>query len=72
MNREEFFEALNTFDWYYQMSDSGAVWARGDRTLRALKAEADQDPKKQAIYEEFSNYYNGSRLTKPTRKEFGL
>ena len=72
MKREEFFEALKTFDWYYEMSDSGAVWASGDRSLRALRAEADQDPVKEEMFLEFCKYYNGSRLTKPTREEFGL
>ena len=72
MKREEFFEALKTFDWYYEMSDSGAVWASGDRALRALKAESTQDPTKQRMYAEFCGYYNGSRPTKPTREEFGL
>ena len=72
MTRQEFFEALKTFDWYYEMSDSGAVWASGDRSLRALKAEAEQDPGKKKMFAAFCDYYSSSRLLKPTREEFGL
>ena len=72
MKREEFFEALKTFDWHYEMSDSGAVWASGDRSLCALRAEAEADPAKKQMFAAFCGYYNGSRPTKPTREEFGL
>ena len=72
MTREEFFEALKSFDWYYQMSDSGEVYARGKARMARLTAEADQDPVKEEMFLEFCKYYNGSRSTKPTRKEFWL
>ena len=72
MKREEFFEALKTFDWYYEMSDSGEVYARGKARMARLTAEADQDEDKKRILLAFCRFYNGSRLTKPTRKEFGL
>ena len=72
MTRDEFFEALKTFDWYYEMSDSGEVYARGKARMARLTAEADQDPVKEEMFLEFCKYYIGSRLTKPTRKEFGL
>ena len=72
MTRDEFFEALKTFDWYYQMSDSNEVYARGCGQMARLTAEADQDPVKEEMFLEFCKYYNGSRPTKPTREEFGL
>ena len=72
MKREEFFEALKTFDWYYEMSDSHDVYTRGKARLNALKAEANRDTEKKKMFSEFANYYNGSRPTKPTREEFGL
>ena len=72
MTREEYYDAVRRFDWYYAMSDSGAVWARGDRALRALKAEAEQDTEKKKMFSEFANYYNGTRTTQPIREEFGL
>ena len=72
MTREEFFEALKSFDWYYQMSDSGEVYARGKARMARLTAEASQDPEKEEMFLAFCKYYNGSRLTKPTREEFGL
>lgn len=72
MTREEFFTALENFDWYYEMSDSGAVWAKGYTQFRALKAEAEQDPGKKKMFAAFCDYYSGSRLLKPTREKFGL
>lgn len=72
MTREEYFDALKSFDWYYQMSDSGEVWARGDRSLRALRLEADQDTEKKKMFSEFAHFYNGTRSTEPTREEFDL
>ena len=72
MKREDYFEALKTFDWYYEMSDSGEVYARGKARRAQLIAEADQDPVKEEMFLEFCKYYNDSRPTKPTREEFGL
>ena len=72
MTREEYYDALKTFDWYYEMSDSGVVWAKRDTQFRALKAEAEQDPGKKKMFAAFCDYYSSSRLLKPTREEFGL
>lgn len=72
MKREDYFEALKTFDWYYEMSDSNEAYNRGARQMAQIRAEADQDPVKEEMFLEFCKYYNGSRPTKPTREEFGL
>ena len=72
MKREDYFEALSTFDWYYEMSDSGEVYARGKARMARLTAEAEADPAKKQMFSAFCGYYNGSRPTKPTREEFGL
>ena len=72
MTREEYYDALKTFDWYYEMSDSYDVYTRGKARLNALKAEANRDAEKKKMFSEFANYYYGSRTTKPAREEFDL
>lgn len=72
MTREEYFTALETHDWYYQMSDSGEVYARGKSQVGRLKAEAEQDPEKMRMLQAFFDFYFPPRATKPTREEFGL
>ena len=72
MTREEFFDALRLADWYYAMSDSNEVFARGSNQMCALRAEARTDAEKKRMYSEFANYYNGTRNTQPAREEFDL
>ena len=72
MTREDFFVALQKLDWHYEMSDSNEAYNRGARQMAQIRAEADQDPVKEEMFLAFCKYYNGSRLTKPTREEFGL
>ena len=72
MTREEYFDALKAFDWYYEMSDSSEVYTRGASQMVQIRAEAEADHAKKQMFEAFCGYYNDSRPTKPTREEFDL
>ena len=72
MTRQEFFDALKSFDWYYAMSDSFEVYDRGRQQARLLHDEAKQDPVKSLMMEMFRSYHHGLSQTKPTIEEFDL
>jgi len=73
MTLQEFYDALASFDWYYEMSDDHSVWTAGVRRSDELRAIAKQSPEHQALYEAWGKHmYTGpawenERAPKPER-----
>lgn len=59
MTRQEFFQACEYFDWYFEMSDDHRIWKRGVARMQELKKEAAQDAMKQSILEAFIRHHDG-------------
>lgn len=61
MNIKEFFEACQTFDWYYSFSDDGRVWNTWEKREKELQKEYMTDPIKEKIFNDWQNYvFSGS------------
>lgn len=54
-DRELFFRACETADWYYEYSDDAGVWRRGRKEIEALKEQA-KDPAFAEIYAAWTAY----------------
>ena len=54
---QDFYDRCQYVDWYYGFSDDFRVFQRGEAALRALKAEAEADPAKLAIYEAWNTHF---------------
>jgi len=54
MTREElqnFYDKCQSFDWYFDWSDDGSVWDRGQKNYSLLKIEAASSPEKKSIFD---------------------
>jgi hypothetical protein len=77
MTEQEFYDACERHDWFYQMSDDGRVFRAGRATSEQLQAEASVDStgRKLAIFESWSDYhfsgpaYGSEKAPKPVRPE---
>ncbi len=56
MTPAEYFDACAAHDWYFEFSDSGAVWRRGRDARAKLDALADTTPAHRAIRDAFGAY----------------
>lgn len=62
---QEFWDACNVFDWYFNMSDDYRSWKRGKKSEEELLKERDT-PEKEEIYRGFVNWIN-KKGPKPER-----
>lgn len=53
----EFYNMLEVFDWYWEMSDDGRTYSKGKKLQGDLLKIAEQSPKHQKLFEEFEQYY---------------
>ncbi len=69
----EFWDNLNSHDWYYAFSDDGRVWRAGDAAEKRLEEIAKESPKHRELLEAFSNHHfsgepwNTPKAPKPER-----
>lgn len=70
---QEFYDKLERFDWYYEWSDDGKVYRKGQEEARKLSREASGDPGKLDLYKAFKEYvssgpaFNTEQKPKPER-----
>lgn len=66
MTQKEYFHAVQSADWFYEMSDDHRVWSRGNAQFGKLKAEAKTDAIKDSMYKAWTAYhYSGEDFGKP-------
>ena len=60
MTLTEYWDALNAHDWYYEYSDDGRVWAKGEAAWNRLTEICHQSPEHKALRQAFiDHYYSG-------------
>lgn len=73
MNLQEYWDLLNSHDWYYNYSDDQRVWSLGNKNDRKLRGIADSSPEHKRLYMGFVNYHfsgkdwNTEKEPKPER-----
>jgi hypothetical protein len=66
MNLIEYYDALESADWFYHMSDDPRVYHSGERHFSRLEAEARTDLKKAALFAAFKmHHYSGEAFGRP-------
>ena len=56
MTLQEYYDALEKADWYYDYSDDNSVWRRGMAEIGRLEAVCKEGPKYAALYEAFDKH----------------
>ena len=70
---QQFYDKVQRFDWFHEMSDSHEVFLAGEAAWGRLRAEAFYDPDKTKIIGDFRKYrYSGKawgteQFPKPVR-----
>lgn len=57
MTLQEFYDELNSHDWYYMYSDDHRVWSAGERDRKRLQELSKQIEGGQKLYEEFFEHH---------------
>ncbi len=55
---KEYWNALNTHDWFYSFSDDQRAWKKGSTNGEILKEVSKQSPAHQELYEGFVAHHN--------------
>lgn len=58
MSLAEYFEKLETHDWYYEFSDDGRIFDRGHSNQLALEAISKTSEKHKKMFDDFSAYHS--------------
>ena len=73
MTLQEFYDAVERHDWFYEMSDDHRVWVNGEAARARLENEASTDFRKREILDAFTkHHYSGepwstTKAPKPER-----
>ena len=67
MNTTEFFELLESHDWYYEYSDDHKAWTKGSIERKTIQAIIQEDPLYTKMYLAMSDY-----MFKPLEEREGL
>lgn len=73
MTLQEFYDKLESHDWFFEFSDDHFVWTRGNEQALELAAEAERDEQKQRLSEEYHDHvfsgpnFGTEKATKPER-----
>lgn len=70
----EYYDMLETFDWYYAFSDSDNEWLAGEAQWAKLRAIGEQSPEHFALQRAWVDYVNTGphrrrQVPKPVRPE---
>lgn len=61
----DYWDKLSRHDWYYNYSDDGSVWRRGEENESKLIAISRQSPEHKALYDGFKeHHFTGEGWTK--------
>lgn len=52
----EYYEMLDSFDWFYQMSDDPAVYAKRNSQLEAFRKMSGHSPEHAKLWSSFIDY----------------
>jgi hypothetical protein len=58
MTPQQFWDACEAHDWWYEMSDDHSVWKRGRAARDQLHKDAQRSEVHKAIYQGFIDYNN--------------
>jgi len=53
----EFYDALNSHDWYFEFSDDHRIWRAGRASLDRLQLGAGESNAHQRLFDAFANHY---------------
>ena len=76
IDKQEFFDFCEKFDWFYTYSDDGRVYSAGLQQERRLESLIQQNPEFVQIYKDFRAYaYSGKpwgteKLPKPKLDDY--
>ncbi len=56
MKLSDYWEMLDKFDWYYNMSDDHGIWLAGVAGLEKLKKISNESEEHKKLFEEFVEY----------------
>lgn len=66
MNAAEFYDAAQSFDWFYEMSDDHRVWASGKASKAALLKDAPPGSENRQIWDSWEkHHYSGEPWNTP-------
>ena len=69
----EFYDILNSHDWYFNYSDDHRVWTRGNRALNRIRHIAAESGQHNKLFQDFQNHhfsgeaFNTPKQPKPER-----
>lgn len=75
MDLNEFYDELEKFDWFYEMSDDHNVWRRGQKEYNKLNNIACKSPEHGKLFSQYKKHvFSGeswmtSKQPKPDRPE---
>lgn len=56
MSLKDYYQKLESHDWYYDYSDDYTVWSRGHRIHQQLKEISKLSKEHEQLYKEFVDY----------------
>lgn len=66
MTNADYYQELNTHDWFHFYSDDSRVYRSGHANLVRLENLAKTDPVKQALFDGFkAHHFSGPAFNKP-------
>ena len=65
---QEFYDKCKSLDWFYAFSDDGRVYRAGAAAVAATKSEAQRDPEKLRIFNEWHDHYFSGEPWKTEKK----
>lgn len=66
MTPQQFWDACNKFDWFYEMSDDARVWRRGEVDKAELLTQAPLGSQNRLLWTEFhKHHYSGVAFGTP-------
>ena len=71
----QYYDMLEAHDWYFDWSDDGSVWRRGQANVDKLVAIAEQSPEYEQLFMAYREHmftgepWDSPRAPKPDRPE---
>lgn len=71
----DYWDQLNRFDWYYEMTDDFSVWRRGTTRWDELRKISQESPEHMVLFNGFYKHmftgpaWNNEQVPKPSRPQ---
>jgi len=66
----EFYDALNSHDWYFEFSDDHRIWRAGRAYLDRLEVAARESKQHQILFDAFAKHYFSGEPWKTPKAPF--